>query len=354
MSTHAQESPIKSWFRHRQRPRGGSLAGLIVVLAVIAWLIVNLASRPANFLTVLLLGITFGSLYGLIALGYTLVYGILELINFAHGDLFMLGGMMAATFIASVFSLTGGRPWYVTLPSLVATLAITATFCAALNVGIEAIAYRRLRNAPRLAPLITAVAMSFILQGVGLRWKGPDQVPVNDIVSNGKVFDINGFSTTWNKLIVILVTAPVLVALLWLVQKTRQGKAMRAVAQDMQAASMMGINVNRTISFTFALGGVLAGVAGVLWMIYPGSMRYDTGFQTGLIAFTAAVLGGIGNLKGAVAGAMVIGLIQAFNEGLSIGAAGSNWTQSIVFSILILILVFRPEGLLGERTPEGQ
>jgi branched-chain amino acid transport system permease protein len=122
----------------------------------------------------------------------------------------------------------------------------------------------------------------------------------------------------------------------------------------MQAASMMGINVNRTISFTFAVGGALAGVAGLLWMIYPGQMRFDTGFQTGLIAFTAAVLGGIGNLKGAVAGAMVIGLIQAFNEGLSIGSPGSNWTQSIVFSILILILVFRPEGLVGERTPEGQ
>jgi branched-chain amino acid transport system permease protein len=326
---------------------------MLLVAAVLAWLLYNLIRTPAQFLTVLVLGVTFGSLYGLIALGYTLVYGILELINFAHGDLFMLGGLLSASFIISVFGIQGEN-WYVLWPLLIVTMAIAATFCATLNVGIEAVAYRRLRNAPRLAPLITAVAMSFILQGVGLIFWGPRPTSTNNLVSEDKIFDINGFSVTWNKIVVILVTAPVLVALIWLVQKTRQGKAMRAVAQDMQAASMMGINVNRTISFTFGLGGALAGVAGILWMVFPGQMRFDTGFQTGLIAFTAAVLGGIGNLKGAVAGAMVIGLIQAFNEGLTYGSPGSNWTQSIVFSILILILVFRPEGLLGERTPEGQ
>ena len=352
MSTHAHES--RSWFRPRSRPKFASLFGLGLIAAVLAWLVINLVASPAQFMTVLVLGITFGSLYGLIALGYTLVYGILQLINFAHGDLFMLGGMLSGSLIISVFDLQGGKAWYVLWPLLLLTLVIAATFCATLNVGIEAVAYRRLRNAPRLAPLITAVAMSFILQGVGLIFWGPRPTTTNNLVSESKVFDINGFSVTWNKVVVIFVTAPALIGLIWLVQKTRQGKAMRAVAQDMQAASMMGINVNRTISFTFAVGGALAGVAGILWMIYPGSMRFDTGFQTGLIAFTAAVLGGIGNLKGAVAGSMVIGLIQAFNEGLSIGSPGSNWTQSIVFSILILILVFRPEGLLDERTPEGQ
>ncbi len=352
MSTQAQTS--SNWFLPRQRPKALSIIGLVLVAAVVAWLVVNLIDAPAQFLTVLVLGITFGSLYGLIALGYTLVYGILELINFAHGDLFMLGGLLSGSFIISVFDLQGGKAWYVLWPLLLLTMVIAATFCATLNVGIEAIAYRRLRNAPRLAPLITAVAVSFILQGVGLIFWGPRPTTTNNLVSESKIFDINGFSVTWNKLVIILVTAPVLVGLIYLVQKTRQGKAMRAVAQDMQAASMMGINVNRTISFTFAVGGALAGVAGILWMIYPGSMRYDTGFQIGLIAFTAAVLGGIGNLQGAVAGSMIIGLVQAFNEGLSIGSPGSNWTQSIVFSILILILVFRPEGLLGERTPEGQ
>jgi branched-chain amino acid transport system permease protein len=167
------------------------------------------------------------------------------------------------------------------------------------------------------------------------------------------VFSVGGVAYTWEKLIVVLITVPVLLALLYLVQRTRQGKAMRATAQDRDAAAMMGINVNRTISFTFLIAGALAGAAGLLYALYVTNIRYDQGFQLGLIAFTAAVLGGIGNLPGAVLGALVIGLIQAFNEGLNWHAPGSDWTQSIVFSILILILVFRPEGLLGERTPEG-
>jgi branched-chain amino acid transport system permease protein len=167
------------------------------------------------------------------------------------------------------------------------------------------------------------------------------------------VFSIGGVHYTWDKLIIVLITVPVLLALMGLVQKTRQGKAMRAAAQDRDAAAMMGINVNRTISFTFMIAGALAGAAGLLYALYFSQVRYDTGFQLGLIAFTAAVLGGIGNLPGAVLGALCIGFIQAFNEGLTWHAPGSDWTQSIVFSILILILVFRPEGLLGERTPEG-
>ena len=338
----------------RARPRWGTVFGLILLGLLAVWLVANFIKDPSEFLTVFLIGVTLGALYGLIALGYTLVYGILELINFAHGDLFMLCGMVSATFMMEVFDLQGGRPLYVLIPSLLAILVIAMAFGAATNTTIELIAYRRLRGAPRLAPLITAVAMSFILQGIGLVWKGARPVAPQDVVSDATIFNWGGVSYTWNKLVVLIVTAPVLVVLIWLVQRTRQGKAMRAVAQDGQAAAMMGINVNRTISFTFALGGALAGVAGLLFMLYPGQMRFDTGFQIGLIAFTAAVLGGIGNLAGAVAGGMVIGLIQAFNEGLTIGAPGPQWTQSLVFSILILILVFRPEGLLGERTPEGQ
>ena len=167
------------------------------------------------------------------------------------------------------------------------------------------------------------------------------------------VFSISGVVYTWEKLIVVLITLPVLLALMYLVQKTRQGKAMRATAQDREAAAMMGINVNRTITFTFLIAGALAGAGGLVYALYFNELRYDTGFQLGLIAFTAAVLGGIGNLPGAVLGALAIGFIQAFNEGLTWHAPGSDWTQAIVFSILILILVFRPEGLLGERTPEG-
>ena len=173
-----------------------------------------------------------------------------------------------------------------------------------------------------------------------------------DVLPTGNVFSVAGITYEWGKLIVFVITVPVLVLLMWLVQRTKQGKAMRATAQDQDAAAMMGIDVNRTISFTFLIAGALAGAGGLVYALYYGQVHYDTGFTLGLIAFTAAVLGGIGNLPGAVLGALVIGFIQAFNEGLP-GWPGSDWTQSFVFAILILILVFRPEGLLGERTPEG-
>ena len=243
------------------------------------------------------------------------------------------------------------------LPAILVSLLVGMLSCGALNVSIEFIAYKPLRNAPRLAPLITAIGMSFILQDIALAWKGPEYVALPAILPHGEVFRVALGSSeivyTWNKLIVVIITVPVLLALMWLVRSTKQGKAMRATAQDKDAAAMMGINVNRTISFTFLIAGALAGSAGLLYALYFTQVRYDQGFQLGLIAFTAAVLGGIGNLPGAVLGALVIGFIQAFNEGLAWHSPGSDWTQSIVFSILILILVFRPEGLLGERTPEG-
>jgi branched-chain amino acid transport system permease protein len=263
----------------------------------------------------------------------------------------MLGGMISATFAIS-FALgdkSGIGLWLL----VVVILLIAMACCGAINATIEFIAYRPLRNAPRLAPLITAIGMSFILQDIGLACKGPNYVTAPDVLPRTKVFSLWGISYTWNKFIVVLITVPVLLALLYLVQRTRQGKAMRATAQDKEASAIMGINVNRTISFTFVIAGSLAGAAGLIYALYVTTVRFDQGFQLGLIAFTSAVLGGIGNLPGAVLGAVLIGLIQAFNEGLDWHAPGSDWTQSIVFSILILILVFRPEGLLGERTPEG-
>jgi branched-chain amino acid transport system permease protein len=181
-------------------------------------------------------------------------------------------------------------------------------------------------------------------------------VSVNNILPQGTIFTIpigDGVAYTWSKLIVLVITFPVLVALTYLVQRTRQGKAMRATAQDRDAAAMMGIDVNRTISFTFMIAGCLAGAAGVIYALYFTNITFLTGFRVGLIAFTAAVVGGIGNLPGAVLGALVIGLIEAFVNGLGWHSPGSNWTEAVIFAILILILVFRPEGLLGERTPEG-
>ena len=325
----------------------------LLVGLLFLWLGVNLVKAPADFMTIFFIGLTNGAVYALVALGYTLVYGILELINFAHGDVFMLGGMISATFILSVFNLGDNAALGSLIPAIIVSLLGAMLICGVLNATVEFIAYRPLRGAPRLAPLITAIGMSFILQDVALAWKGPEYVALPSVLPRGEVFSIGGVVYTWNKLIVVIITIPVLVLLMWLVQSTKQGKAMRATAQDKDAAAMMGINVNRTISFTFLIAGALAGAAGLLYILYFTQIRYDQGFQLGLIAFTAAVLGGIGNLPGAVLGALVIGFIQAFNEGLSWHSPGSDWTQSIVFSILILILVFRPEGLLGERTPEG-
>jgi branched-chain amino acid transport system permease protein len=335
----------------RFRPDVLTATGMLFVGIVLFWLGVNFVKSPSQFYGLFLIGLTNGSVYALVALGYSLVYGILELINFAHGDVFMLGGMLIATLTVS-FGLAGASPAALWL-GILGMLAIAMIFCATINTTIELVAYRRLRNAPRLAPLITAIGMSFILQNVGLLWKGARPTSVPDILPHGTVFTIGGIAYTWNRFIVVLFTIPVLLALIYLVQQTKQGKAMRATAQDREAASMMGINVNRTISFTFFIAGGLAGAAGLLYALYFTNVRFDEGFRVGLIAFTAAVLGGIGNLPGAVLGSMVIAMVESFNNGLSWSTPGSDWSQTIIFSILILILVFRPEGLLGERTPEG-
>jgi branched-chain amino acid transport system permease protein len=280
------------------------------------------------------------------------VYGILQLINFAHGDVFALSGLVASTVIVSILGLDVNSSTIAVIGGLAFTLVVIMVGFSLFNASIERVAYRPLRHAPRLAPLITAVGMSFIVQNISLAIYDVNAHSIPPLISSNNIFTIGGVHYAWDAFFVILVTVPVLVLLSWLVKSTRQGKSMRATSQDPEAAAIMGIDVNRTISFTFVLAGALAGVAGVLYVV-EFNIRYDTGFQLGLIAFTAAVLGGIGNLTGAVVGALLIGLIQAFNEGLSWFAPGSDWTRSLVFAILIAILVFRPEGLLGERTPEG-
>jgi branched-chain amino acid transport system permease protein len=331
--------------------------GLLLVLAVLVWLGVNLVKTPDEFGRVFLVGVSQGALYALVALGYTLVYGILELINFAHGDVFMLGGMMSASLVTQLFVLHEHPGFGGLIAALLVSLAVAIVGCALLNAAIERIAYKPLRSAPRLAPLTTAIGVSFILENIAIIWKGtrPVSLPVSQFAAGngGQVFRIGHVVYTWDRLFVLAVTVPVLVGLMWLVKYTRQGKAMRATAQDKDAAAMMGIDVDRTISFTFLLAGGLAGVAGVIFAFYSTEIGFGTGFTLGLFAFTAAVLGGIGNLPGAVLGALLIGLIQNFNEGLGWHSPGSKWTQTIVFAILIIILVFRPQGLLGERPPEG-
>ena len=344
-------SPFES-LRNRGRPSIISVLGVLFVLMIVLWLVANLVDDPQEFINVSLIGLTTGSIYALVALGYTLVYGILQLINFAHGDVFALSGLISSSIMVDVLDLSGGDAALVLIGGILLTLVMTMAFGSLLNASVEFIGYRRLRSQPRLTMLISAVGMSFIVQNIALAIYDVNFRSSPDLLPTRPAFTLGEITLAWDKLTVILITLPVLVLLTWLVRSTKQGKAMRATAQDQDAAAMMGINVNRTISFTFLLAGALAGAAGVLFLL-QFNMRYDTGFELGLIAFTAAVLGGIGNLAGATLGGLMIGFIQAYNEGLGIGSPGSDWTRTIVFGILIAILVFRPEGLLGERTPEG-
>jgi branched-chain amino acid transport system permease protein len=320
----------------------------VVIVGLAAWIVINFVDQPQQCFSVLLTGLNNGALYALVALGYTLVYGIIELINFAHGDLFMLGTVFSANLLVNWMGID--KPGLAGVLGLLLTFATTMVFCAAINMGAEFFAYRRLRRAPKLAPLITAVGLSFVFQNIGLKWNGSTPKQWSSVISSGGI-TIDGVLIRYSLFVTLGVTAVLLVALTYIVQRTRQGKAMRATAQDQDGARLMGVNVDRTISFTFALGGAMAGAAGVLSVQTLGTTRFDQGFQFGLIAFTAAVLGGIGNLLGAVVGGMLIGIIQAFNDGFPHGF-GQDWSQTVVFTILIFVLVFKPEGLFGSRTTE--
>jgi branched-chain amino acid transport system permease protein len=293
-------------------------------------------------------GLSNGTIWALIALGYTLVYGIIELINFAHGEVFMIGSFVSVS-LWQTLGLSDTTAAATGILCIVAVLPVAMIACGSLNVMIERVAYRPLRNAPKLAPLITAIGMSFILQNVGLLWRPtPDSAP--DLIrSQQDYFKIFGTGIEHSDVFAVVVTVPLLIALLYFVGRTKYGKAMRATAQDMDAARLMGINVDRTISLTFMLGGLLAGAAGVIYALYNGTIQFNQGFTAGLIAFTAAVMGGIGNLKGAVVGGLIIGVIQAVSDDY----AQPVWTNAIVFAILILVMVFRPQGLFGEETREG-
>jgi branched-chain amino acid transport system permease protein len=294
-------------------------------------------------------GVSNGAIWALVALGYTLVYGIIELINFAHGDVFMIGsfvslglfGTLGLTLTTGVLGLVGG---------LAVTLIVAGVACGTLNVMIERVGYRPLRNAPKLAPLITAVGFSFILENVGILWLGGQYVPVPDIIhSQQELFRISGVVIQNGDVLSIATTIPLLLALGAFVSRSRMGKAMRATAQDPEAARLMGINVDTTISLTFLIGGFLGGAAGLIYALYQTNVWYFQGFRAGLISFTAAVMGGIGNIRGAVLGGVIIGCIQQISD----NRIGSKWTEAIVFAYLVLIMVFKPRGLLGEETREA-
>ncbi len=304
------------------------------------------------FLQQLINGLVLGSVYALIALGYTMVYGILELINFAHGEVVMFGALVT---LAVVNALVGSG---VDLPGVMLVaggLLVAVPTCMALGFAIERIAYRPLRRAPRLAPLITAIGVSIILQNTAMIIWGRQYISFPPILPSVR-HDIAGAGITDLQIFIFLLAVAIMAALVTLVKKTRIGRAMRATAQSPEIAGLMGVNVNKVISFTFILGSALAAVAGVMVSAYYGIAHYYMGFMLGLKAFTAAVLGGIGNLAGAMLGGLLLGVIESLAAGyigdLTGGFLGSHYQDVFAFFVLIGVLVFRPSGLLGERVAE--
>jgi len=304
------------------------------------------------FIQLIINGVTLGSYLALIALGYTMVYGIIELINFAHGDIYMLGFLISLSFLGILgvdWTLGGWQLWAIIVGVMLVTMLCTGT----INMLVDRIGYKPLRRAPRLAALITAVGMSFMLENLAMIWKGPSQINYPNIFPTIDILnDVLGMKTfvlfTTKDVFLIAVTVPLMIFLSLFIQKTKMGKAMRATAQDREAAAFMGINVETVIRNTFFIGGALAGAAGMVVGIYLNTGRYLMGFDAGLLAFTSAVLGGIGNIGGAVVGGYVIGFLNAFSDQY----LSSEWTRALVFTILILVLVFKPSGLLGARTQE--
>ena len=304
------------------------------------------------FIQQLINGLVLGSVYALVALGYTMVYGILELINFAHGEVTMIGAMVALTVISA---LVGAN---VDLPGVViALLGLLAAIpaCMALGFGIERLAYRPLRHAPRLAPLITAIGVSIVLQNLAMIIWGRQYVAFPPILPQGR-HALFGATVTDVQIVILMTSIGLMLLLTLLVKRSRLGRAMRATAQSPQIAGLMGVNANTVISLTFVIGSALAAVAGVMVSAYYGLAHYYMGFLLGLKAFSAAVLGGIGNLAGAVLGGLLLGVIESLGAGyigdFTGGVLGSHYQDVFAFFVLILVLVFRPSGLLGERVGE--
>ena len=304
------------------------------------------------FLQQVINGLVLGSMYALVALGYTMVYGIINLINFAHGEVLMVGALTSWSIIGWMQGAMPGTPGYVIL---IIALLISCVVAATLNYVIEKLAYRRLRNSPKLAPLITAIGMSILLQTIAMMiWK-PNFKSYPALLSSTP-FEIGGAVITPTQVLILGLTAVSLAALSWLVNATKLGRAMRATAENPRVAGLMGVKPDVVISATFIIGAVLAAIAGVMWASNYGTVQHSMGFLPGLKAFTAAVFGGIGNLAGAVVGGILLGLIESIGAGyigvLTGGVLGSHYTDIFAFIVLIIMLTLRPSGLLGERVAD--
>jgi branched-chain amino acid transport system permease protein len=305
-----------------------------------------------TFIQQIINGLVLGSMYALVALGYTMVYGIIGLINFAHGEVLMVGALTSWSIIGLMKDAMPDAPGWLIL--LIAT--VIACICAAsLNFVIEKVAYRPLRNSPKLAPLITAIGMSLLLQTLAMIiWK-PNYKPYPTLMPSTP-FDIGGAVITPTQVLILGMTATALAVLMWLVNYTKLGRAMRATAENPRVAALMGVKPDVVISATFVIGAVLAAIAGVMWAANYGTVQHSMGFLPGLKAFTAAVFGGIGNLAGAVVGGILLGLIESLGAGyigaLTGGVLGSHYSDIFAFVVLIGVLTLRPSGLLGERVAD--
>lgn len=300
------------------------------------------------FLQQIINGLVQGSIYALVALGYTLVYGIMGLINFAHGEVVMIGTLVTITIATSLIG-AGMPPVIAGLIGLVSAILVSM----ALGWGLERLAYRPLRNAPRLAPLITAIGMSIILQNLAMMVWGRNYLTFPALLPKIN-FEVAGASFTFVQLMIVLVSGVTMAGLIILIHRTKLGMAMRATSQNPAVASLMGVNINLVISAAFIIGSALGALAGVMVGTYYEIAHYQMGFMLGLKAFTAAVLGGIGNLGGAMAGGLLLGIIEALGAGYAAeatgGFLGSHYQDIFAFMVLIGVLMFRPSGLLGEKT----
>jgi branched-chain amino acid transport system permease protein len=305
-----------------------------------------------TFIQQLINGLVLGSMYALVALGYTMVYGVLNLINFAHGDVLMIGAMAGLTILNFLEAHFPGLSGYVRL-----AIAILGAIpvCMLVNIIIERVAYRRLRNAPRLAPLITAIGVSILLQTFAMMIWGRSPLPFPALLPTDPI-SVGGAVISQTQLLLLALAAIAMFALVLVVEKTKIGRAMRATAENPRVAGLMGVDSNRVIVSTFAIGAALAAVAGVMWGANYSSIQFAMGFTPGLKAFSAAVLGGIGNIYGAMVGGILLGIIESMGAGyigdLTGGFLGSNYQDIFAFVVLIIVLTIRPSGIMGERVAD--
>jgi branched-chain amino acid transport system permease protein len=324
------------------------IAGALLGTTVAIWIVGNLAADPSAFTFLLFVGITNGSIYALIALGFTLSYNSIGLINLPHGYVFLTGAVLSGHLLVA-FGADDSRSFLSNVPAILVVLFVVMIACGLLSAVIELVAYRPLRNAPHLSMLVSSIGVLFILNNVIVAWTGSQPVALPDLLPKGDAFSVVGVAYTWDRLIVLVSMALVLASVWLALQRTRFGSSLRATIQDSVGAQLVGVNVARTHTLAFFLSGALAGAGGELYALYFTNVSWDHALRLTLIAFTAVVLGGIESLIGAVLGALIIGVTESFVNGFDWYSPGSDWTLSVVLSLLIILLALRPQGLLGEE-----